>query len=257
MWYKQAFDKKFLSRKKQTAKGLFGAYYNNFSPKELEQIKRQIGNFHSLGIKKFHKGIDKYLIIEENLNLLYFSKAINELTNLRAPVVGSISLSSIISNRITITQHMPGVDIRKYTTTDYRMYIPSIKSILEEQIVEKLRRIGLRWADCHAGNYLVDPKKVEECIALLLNNQVDKYNVNEQWSAIRKSGIDLSSGASILDFGMMQVARGSAAAKLLQDFENKIDIEIKKHPYNGLLLLIKNVIGNIIVDDHSGENYVV
>lgn len=244
MWYKKAFDKSFLENKRPTGKGAYGKYYSDFTQEELKKLKRQLGNYTPhMGIKQFHVSSLFEDIIQENLALIYFSPIINEFTDMRAPRIENISLSSIISNKIAITQHMPGVSLYD---TNYNSDKYQLSKEINKQIIQKLHKIGILWQDNHAGNYFVDKNLLTAFLADLKEARIKNKDINVI-EFYRHTKIDLSEGASILDFGMMFARRNSRAAHPLIDLKDKITHALTEKPNNELLKNLLMVTTNMII----------
>jgi len=153
--------------KNRMGAGMFGAFYSDYTEDQRKQIENKIGRTpKNIGIKEFHGMTTTTEIIEENLSLIYIAPYINANTDLNTPVyTGSISLSGMISNRINITQKMPGIHIFEW----FNQHMPDDEfgksyAIKETRaaIVKKLFNIGVRCNDLHGGNFLVQEKVLQE-----------------------------------------------------------------------------------------------
>lgn len=200
--------------------GMVGAFYSDYTEDQIKQLENKIGRIpKNIGIKEFHGTITTSEIIEENLSLIYIAPYINENTDLNTPVyTGSMSLSGMISNRINITQKMPGVHIYEW----FNQYMPNDEfgksyAIKEtrDAIIKKLFNIGVRSNDLHAGNFLVQEKVIRE----FTKQYKDQFAANDDIDI----NYDLSAGASLFDFGGFRVNRQTPPGQKLIELKNKMN----------------------------------
>lgn len=241
MWYKKAFDKSFIGdeAKENSQSGVYGTYYNKFSPEDLQKAKNQLGEIgHSPGFKTWNSssGNKRIAMIEENLALIYFAPIINHHTSLSAPVIKSVSLSSILKNNLVVTQNMPGMKINEGVGS----YLDNnkINAVACHQITEALKNVGLRWTDCHSGNYFLHP----DVLAHALDIVDPRGGIMDNVAIFEKHNLDMSNGAAIVDLGGMEIYASSPHISPLLNFKSKIET-LREGMYK---IYILEAINNII-----------
>lgn len=218
-----------LTDDNKLGKGLFGNFHSDFSYEDRKKLKNQLGNLpNNVGVKQYKiNPFEDWTAenIEENLAFIYIAPYISQNTDLLTPVYnGTVSLSTMITNKINITQKMPGVPLSSIVNELKSIYpnivIFKLSNAIEDDIIKKLNNIGVQWPDIHANNYLLNRSTMKEFIQWAKQNPEDF-----------KSGhfpFDLSSGASLFDFGMFSITRNSPPGRQLNALRDKMKSQDNK-----------------------------
>ena len=216
-----------LKEDNQLGKGLYGNFHSDFSNEDKRKLKNQLGNLpNNVGVKQYKiNPYDKIAFeidnISENLVFIYVAPYISQNTDLLTPVYnGTVSLSTMITNKINVTQKMPGVTLSDVMEDLIQMY-PNAKDQrfevripLENKILEKLKNIGVSWPDIHDKNYLLNRSTVREFLMWAAQNPEEVASGNFTF--------DLSTGAALFDFGMFEVKSSTPPGKQLEALRNKM-----------------------------------
>jgi len=237
-----------LTEDNKLGKGLYGEFHSDFSREQKQKLKNQFGNIpNNVGIKKYK--INQYDAISwtidnigENLTFIYVAPYISQNTDLLTPVYnGTISLSAMITNRINITQKMPGSTLESVIDALREIHpnVPSdisfmIRWPMEDRIEKKLRAIGVSWPDIHDNNYLLDKTTVQEFLEWAKDNAQSVFDGNIQF--------DLSRNASLFDFGHFEVHRNTPPGMQLESLKEKI-----KNQDNKFMGYIVEAINHILI----------
>jgi len=241
---KIAFD---LGDQNPTSSGYYGHFYSKLNPELKNQIGRVDPDF---AIKEYkNKDNPRYRIIYENLALKYFSPIINSQTDLQAPNPSfQLSIPGAIYHYQNMSSTLPGVHIdeRKYK------HALVIQGRTEEGIKSQLQKVGIYAADLHSGNYKVNPKLIDEAIEFLdelydltyLRNKTEDQKKRLR-TLERDTGamLDLSSNASVFDFGEWQCDQNSEVGKNLIALQDKL-IKARKNKKSFVLDELITIIGD-------------
>lgn len=229
-----------LTEDNQQGSGVYGTFYSDFSMEEKQKLKNQLGNVpENVGVKQYKIDRSNKVVeiqnIKENLAFMYIAPYIAANTDLKTPVYnGSISLSGMISNRINITQKMPGVSILQLmdkTTLPGSVQYDIIFDT-NRKIKQKLESIGVYWSDVHKDNYLIDNNAAKEFKTYIENNpELMEYN-----------DFDLSRNAALFDFGGFNVYDYTPPAMQLLELKNKLEKSKSNSIISSVIVAIQNMI---------------
>ena len=223
-----------LTEDNKLGKGLYGEFHSDFSSEEKQKLKNQLGNLpDNVGVKKFkEKQYNPITVtnnpitvttdnIAENLAFIYIAPYINKNTDLVTPIYnGTISLSAMITNRINITQKMPGLTFKtvfEELKSIYPYFPPDVLDVsIENQIRDKLRAIGVDCYDIHSKNYLLNKSTVNEFFTWVKNNPYDA------------TVFDLSKNAALFDFGDFIIHRSAPPGQQLEALKRKMESQNNK-----------------------------
>lgn len=239
-----------LTEKNQLGNGGYGKFYSGFSQDDKQTIKNKIGNIpNNVGIKEYKitpanlsSDVAETQNIIENLAFIYIAPYISSYTDLKTPMYnGSISLSGMISNKINITQKMPGISVESLVNSmnlpNFALYTIGDKA--KGQIEQKLKSIGVFWSDAHEDNYFIDNNVAKEFKTYIENNPdlIDKNGwINNSYD------FDLSRNASLFDFGGFNVDDYTSPAVQLLELKNKLEKFENNSVIKRVILAIRNMI---------------
>lgn len=198
-------------------------------------MKNQLGQLpQQSGVKFYKPNYSITNLASENLALIYFSPWINKKTDIKAPYVGMMPLSAIIQQKAAVVQKMPGKHLEEHNALDNL-----ITNVTMHKILYKLAQIGIIWHDCHIGNFLVDENKYNQL------SETYEYLSEKERKEFEKQKylFDLSSNASIVDFGLMECYPDSGPGVALLKLYNKL----QKNKNNSLFNIIRYAIDDIII----------
>jgi hypothetical protein len=234
-----------LKEENELGNGSYGQFFSDFDQDQKRKLKDQLGNIpDNVGIKLFKEkqynpmsGIIANLT--ENLTFIYIAPYINQKTDLITPVyTGSLPLSAMITNKINITQKMSGETLWAINAElEKRFGAPGWASFnameysIEAKIKKKLDVIGVDWADCHAGNYLINKQVAQEFLKWANNNPINNNMT-----------FDLSRNASLFDFGQFTVEAGTLPGQQLI----KLKQQMKSRPDNKFAQVIIKAIEEVV-----------
>ena len=228
-----------------SASGFYADYYNEIPPRMKGVIKDEIGQLpEDVGIKQYKwisAGNEE--IIKDNLALIYIAPYVAKMTNFKTPTIGAnMPLSSVISKRINVMQHLPGVHLDSYLEKYFDWDIQSaFIDSTENSITHALGEIDVTTNDLHAGNYLVNPKLVDLKINIIKSDPKFSqdfkilYKKYPEW-------FDVSEGASLLDFGSYSCGSSSAPGQAMKNFVDKLN---SRNSDNGLFQEIDSVVNDM------------
>lgn len=196
--------------------GMYGAFYTDFNQEEKRKLKQKLGRIpDDIGIKRYTypKG-DIRLNVGENLAVIYIAPYIKQQTSFKTPeFTGNLSLAGMISNGLIVSQKMPGVNIETAFGDDDddlgTAFLGHLASDITRQSIEKqLSNIGVVTRDMHSNNFFVQPEQIKK--------------IKEQYESGESIQYDLSEGASLFDFGLMRVKRGTPPGQQLEQLKGKL-----------------------------------
>lgn len=257
---KLALDLEFLNNETPQGSGYYGKYYSNFTPEQLELLKGKLGPVDkNIGLKVFRKDVPDEHITQEKVAQMIFAPLINQYTDMNAPEPSvNLSFTAAFNSGTIPTQQAKGSHI----TGNNWPVRNAVEEETEDAIKEKLAKIGIKATDMHGGNFFVDPQRfnaiekeyqeIVDNVGRIVTEKKRKdsnldltYIYNQQYDQDMKpfwddrKKFDLSTGATILDFGGMYPITGTIAERKFRELLNTIE------PYRDKSSKMKMIYRNI------------
>lgn len=238
MLFKIALDLSSLQNAQEAGYGSYGRYYSDKAV--VDPISKQMGlNYPNQGLKKFQT-TDIYNNLKEIIGLNIVAPLINKHTQLIAPSMPHQSMSSVVQNKVMITQHFNGVTgdaLDKYLKEDDQMskeYVALMFKKILYFIHDELNSIGIIAMDIHEDNFIIKkPLKNRLILAHHMakrkfeerNDSGREYFINQimQTCALGElNKIDFKKQICVFDFGRLSVRKDSIVGKSLEEFQNSL-----------------------------------